>query len=108
MRIAFRNVRRGRGRTVLVILGLLVATTIISGSFVIGDTVNTVEVYFTYQALGHTDEAVYNSSPTLGYVPFPYSTFGTLNASVAGDSQVAGLVPEIIGSVQVLDLTTHV
>jgi putative ABC transport system permease protein len=108
MRIAFRNVRRGRGRTVLVILGLLVATTIISGSYVIGDTVNTVEVYFTYQALGHTDEAVYNSSPTLGYVPFPYSTFDALNASVAGDSQVAGLVPEIIGSVQVLDLTTHV
>ncbi len=108
LRIALRNVRRGRWRTVLVVLGLLVATTIISGSFVIGDTVNAVDVYFTYEALGHTDEGIYNSSPTLGDVPFPYPVFNALNASVSGDTEVAGMVPEIISTVQVLDVATHV
>lgn len=108
LRIALRNVRRGRWRTVLVVLGLLVATTIISGSFVIGDTVNAVDVYFTYQALGHTDEGIYNSSPTIGDVPFPYAMFNTLNASVQGDPQIAGLVPEILSTVQVLDVATHI
>ncbi len=108
LRIALRNARRGRWRTVLVVLGLLVATTIISGSFVIGDTVNAVDVYFTYQALGHTDEGIYNSSPTIGDVPFPYSVFQTLNSSVAGDPQIAGMVPEILATTQALDLATHV
>jgi putative ABC transport system permease protein len=108
LRIALRNVRRGRWRTVLVVLGLLVATTIVSGSLVIGDTVDAVSVYFTYEALGHIDEGVYNSSPTLGDEPFPYSVFVALNASVAGDGQIAGIVPEIVSTVQVLDLATHV
>src|SRR5579864_683096 len=70
-RLAVRNVRRGKGRTVLLILGLLVGTTIVSGSLIIGDTVNAVNVHFTYIALGHVDEGVYNLSPGGSSQPFP-------------------------------------
>src|SRR5580693_6237387 len=72
-RIAMRNFRRGKWRTVLVIFGLLIATTIVSGSLIIGDTVNAVSVHFTYEALGHTDEGVYNQSPAGTYQYFPAS-----------------------------------
>lgn len=107
-RIAVRNARRGKWRTVLVVLGLLVGTTIVSGSLVIGDTVDAVNVHFTYQALGFTDEAIYNQSPTLGYIPFPYSVYTAIAAGAAGNPQIAGISPEIVGSVQILDRTTHV
>jgi len=103
-RLAMRNVRRGRWRTVLLVLGLLVGTTIISGSLVIGDTVNSVNVHFVYQAYGFTSEGVYNYSLTSGnYLSFPYATFSTINASARGDSQIAGMAPEIVGTAQVLD-----
>jgi putative ABC transport system permease protein len=107
-RIAMRNVRRGRWRTVLVVLGLLVATTIISGSLVIGDTVDAVSVHFTYQALGFTDEAVYNQSPTGSYELFPYSVYTEIAQRTVGTPNVAGLAPEIVGSVQLLDRSTGV
>jgi putative ABC transport system permease protein len=107
-RIAIRNARRGKWRTVLVVLGLLVGTTIVSGSLVIGDTVNAVSVHFTYEALGYTDEGIYNQSPTVGYVPFPYAVYTSISAGAAGNSQISGIAPEIVSSVQILDRNTHV
>ncbi len=58
-RIAMRNIRRSRSRTILVILGLLVGTTIISGSFVVGDTLQELELHYTYLGGGLTDEAIW-------------------------------------------------
>jgi len=108
LRLALRNVRRGRWRTVLVILGLLIATTIVSGSLVIGDTVSAVNVHFTYEAFGFTDEAIYNQSPSLGYLLFPYGVYTQIAAGSAGDPEIAGIAPEIVAPVQVLDTTTGI
>ncbi|MCI4331759.1 MAG: FtsX-like permease family protein [Thermoplasmata archaeon] len=102
-RIAMRNVRRGKWRTVLLVLGLLVGTTIISSSLVVGDTIDQLIVHAAYETLGFTDEGVYNQSPTGAYTFFPYSTFTALNQSVAGNPQIVGVTPEIIGSAQALD-----
>ncbi|HEY6238722.1 MAG TPA: FtsX-like permease family protein [Thermoplasmata archaeon] len=107
-RLALRNVRRGRWRTVLVIFGLLIATTIVSGSLVIGDTVSAVNVHFTYEAFGFTDEAIYNQSPSAGYLFFPYGVYTQIAAGAGGDPDIAGIAPEIVTPVQVLDLTSHV
>ncbi|HYB77115.1 MAG TPA: hypothetical protein VEE83_00340, partial [Thermoplasmata archaeon] len=65
-RIAMRNVRRGRGRTVLLIAGLLVGTTIVAGSLVVGDTVSQLVVHYTYIGAGYDDEAISGLSPTGG------------------------------------------
>ncbi len=108
LRLATRNVRRARWRTVLVILGLLVATTIVSGSLVIGDTVNAVNVHFAYQAYGFTDEGVYNQSPSGAYSMVPYAVYTQVAAGVAGDPQIAGIAPEVVGTVQVLDRSTGI
>ncbi|MCI4330540.1 MAG: FtsX-like permease family protein [Thermoplasmata archaeon] len=108
LRIAVRNVRRGRWRTVLLVLGLLVGTTIVSSSLVIGDTVNAVNVHFTYQSIGFTTEAIYDQSLNRGYLGFNYSVFTALSARTAGDSQIAGITPEIVGSAAAYDRATGV
>ncbi|HEV2317191.1 MAG TPA: FtsX-like permease family protein [Thermoplasmata archaeon] len=107
-KLAVRNVRRGKGRTVLLILGLLVGTTIVSGSLVIGDTVNAVDVHFTYIALGHVDEGVYNLSPGGGSQPFSYQVATNLQQKLANDSDIAGIIPMIVGTTAVYDKTTGV
>lgn len=107
-RIAMRNVRRGGGRTILLILGLLIGTTIISGSLVVGDTVNQLDLHFTYIALGLNDELIYNQTPTGGNTYFPYSVYAQLNASESGAPYVAGLAPLIVGTTQAFDKQTGV
>ncbi len=110
-RIGLRNVRRARGRTVLVILGLLIGTTIISGSFTINDTVGAVEVHFVYQAWGFTDEAVYNSSvasATGTYRYFPAAVATNLSTASASNALIAGVTPEIVAVGSVYDLSTGV
>ncbi|HYK92848.1 MAG TPA: FtsX-like permease family protein [Thermoplasmata archaeon] len=107
-RIAMRNVRRGRARTVLLILGLLVGTTIISGSLVINDTVTAVNQHFTLQSWGFTDEAIDNETPGGGLQPFSLAVFNQINASMAGNPLVAGLSPEIVSSGSAYDVNRGV
>jgi putative ABC transport system permease protein len=107
-RLAVRNVRRGRGRTVLLVLGLLVGTTIVTGSLVVGDTVNAVNVHFVYQAYGHIDEGVYNVSGLGGYVPFPVGVADGLSARLSGDAQIAGIVPMVVSGASLYDRATGI
>src|SRR5579863_2400826 len=108
-RIAIRNIRRNRRRTVLLLLGLMVGTTIISGSLAVGDTDNQLNLHYTYLAIGYTDEAVYQSLPgTAGYAYFPYAVFPALATAAHGNPQIAGVSPEIVDTVSVLDRRTGV
>ena len=110
-RIAMRNVRRGRGRTVLIVLGLLVGTAIISGSLVINDTIAAVNVHFTYQAYGYTDEAIYNDSVAQGSAPyafFPIGIYSAISNRTATESLIAGTTPELIDSGSAFDRTSGV
>ena len=107
-RIGIRNVYRARGRTVLLVLGLLVATTIVSGSLVVGDTINQLEVHYTVLAVGYNDEVVGNQSPSGAWTPFPYAVSTDVAAATAGDSSIAGMAPEIVSTVSVFDRTTAI
>lgn len=110
-RIAMRNLRRGRWRTVLIVLGLLVGTAIISGSLVINDTVTTVETHFVYVAYGFTDEAIYNTSVAQGNAPyayFPYGVYAAIANRTPAEPLIAGTTPEIVASGSVDDRTSGV
>jgi putative ABC transport system permease protein len=107
-RIGMRNVYRARGRTILLLLGLLVATTIISGSLVVGDTITQVNVHYTVLGVGHNDELVGNQSPSGAYTPFPYSVYSNVSAATANDTSILGMAPEIVTRVSMFDRTSGV
>jgi putative ABC transport system permease protein len=107
-RIAMRNVRRGRARTVLLLLGLLVGTTIISGSLTVGDTVTQLSVHYTYLGDGLVDEGIYAPSPTGGHAYFPYATFSQIAVNSSGDGSIAGITPEIQDITQAYDRSTGI
>jgi putative ABC transport system permease protein len=107
-RIAMRNVRRGRGRTVLLIAGLLVGTTIISGSLVVGDTVQQLIVHYSYLGAGYVDESISGTSASGGPKYYPYSVYTEVANRVAGYSSIVGVTPEIINSAAAYDRSTGI
>ncbi len=107
-RIGVRNVARARTRTILLVLGLLVATTLISASLVAGDTISQVAVHYTILAAGNNDELVGNQLPSGAYLPFNYSVYTSLAAGTSGNNAIAGMAPMVFGTVQVFDRTSGV
>ena len=107
-RIAMRNVRRGKGRTALLIAGLLVGTTIISGSLVVGDTVSQLVVHYSYLGAGYVDESITGTSPAGGPLYFPYSVYTQAQSRVAGYGSIVGVTPEIIDGAAVYDRSTSI
>ncbi|HLM69836.1 MAG TPA: FtsX-like permease family protein, partial [Thermoplasmata archaeon] len=107
-RIAIRNIRRARSRTVLVVLGLLVGTAIVSGSLVVGDTVGTLNLHYAYLGNGYVDEGIYALASNGGFQPFPQSVATAVATASTSDPDIAGVTPMIIGVVQVFDNTTRV
>ena len=59
-RLAARNIRRRTTRVVIVVLGLLVGTAVISSSLVVGDTLSYIFLEDVYVRLGAVDEIVSN------------------------------------------------
>ncbi len=102
-RIALRNVRRGRARTALLIAGLLVGTTIISGSLVVGDTVQQLSFHYTYLGAGYVDEAIAGSSSSGGLSYFPYAVYGQTVTAIGADTSIAGVAPEIVDAASAYD-----
>lgn len=58
LRMAVRNTARRKAQVVLVVAGLLVATSILSGSFVVGDSLRFVFREDVFQSLDHVDETI--------------------------------------------------
>ncbi len=110
VRIGFRNFLRGRRRTMVLLLGLLVGTAIISSSLVVGDTVGSLSTHFAYIQDGNVHEAVFAGGTTGGYQPFPYSFYLKLNASLSSQPYVAGVSPLLLaqGAASALDQTSGV
>lgn len=116
-RVGLRNVSRAKGRTAILLFGLLIGSMIISSSLVIGDTVNTLSVHFTYIADGAVDEALTAPLPpalqATGATPFSYGLiptpfFQVFNESASKVPDVAGVTPMIVGTAGVYDTTTNV
>lgn len=105
-RIGIRNAARARQRTALLVAGLLIATSIIGGSLVVGDTIDTVAVHYTILAAGHNDEVIGNRSASGGYSYFPYSVYTGVQNATVGDGRIAGMAPEVVDRVSILDQAT--
>jgi putative ABC transport system permease protein len=107
-RIAIRNVRRGRSRTVLLIAGLLVGTIIVTGSLVVGDTVGQLIYHYDYIGAGYVDESITLVSPTGGSAYYPYTTYVAIAGGLASNPSIRGVTPEIVDSASAYDRTTGI
>jgi putative ABC transport system permease protein len=107
VRIGVRNVPRRRTQSALIVLGLMLSATIIAASLGVGDTVNYSIEREVLQALGHTDEVVRaREFRVFGSDYFPVERYERLEAALAGDPRIDGVMPEVRDVAPVLNEAT--
>jgi putative ABC transport system permease protein len=104
--IGVRNIPRRVAQTVLIIIGLMLSTTIISAAFTTGDTVNHSITKMVYDTYGHVDETVQVGDTLLGEgeggngvvrrQAVPESLAADLEGRFQGDSEINGFLPVIL------------
>ena len=110
-KMGLRNAARRRTNAMIVILGLMIGTAIISGSLVVGDTLENMFTKSVYDSYDETDETVYAINLNGTYDFIPLSEYQALAGHVAGDPYLAGKVeaisPEIYYQVSVFDIDSQ-
>jgi len=112
-RLGLRNVSRRRGRTALIVLGLMLGTAIIAAALATGDTMSHTIRAGAVKSLGNTDELVSARAADVdvgadlgaatGVRYFDQRVTARVDASVAGSGLVDGVAPAIIEPVAVQD-----
>jgi putative ABC transport system permease protein len=118
LRLGVRNAARRRGRSALIVAGLMLGTAIIASALATGDTMSHTIRTGAVKSLGYTDEVIgaKGANPTLavadagsatGVAYFPASYFERVSAAVAASRLVDGVAPAIIEPVAALDARTR-
>jgi putative ABC transport system permease protein len=118
LRLGIRNVGRRRGRSALIVLGLMLGTAIIAAALATGDTMSHTIRTGAVKSLGYTDEVIgaKGAKPTLavtdagfatGVAYFPASYSQRVSAAVSSTGLVDGVAPAIIEPVAALDARTR-
>jgi putative ABC transport system permease protein len=114
--IGVRNIPRRRAQTVLIIIGLMLSTLIISTAFSIGDTVNYSLTNLVYERLQGIDEVIHTrtdqtdtggDSSLATTKPIPGDTARSLVSEIKAMPGVDGALPVIRTIVPVLDARTR-
>jgi putative ABC transport system permease protein len=113
VRLSLRNIPRRLGRSALIVVGLMLATTIVSAAFGTGDTIAKTIRTEVLISLGSVDEIisaqeegdieVTGETTQLAY--FDSSAFEEVRAAVADDPNVDGVMPLIWEGAGVQSLT---
>ncbi|HSB39059.1 MAG TPA: FtsX-like permease family protein [Gaiellaceae bacterium] len=115
-RLGVRNIKRRRGRTVLIVTGLMLGTAIISAALATGDTMSHTIRAGAATALGQTDEviapkgieaALASESGGTGGLYFPEGYANLIARSMAGKGLVDGVAPVIVEPIAVQDATSR-
>jgi putative ABC transport system permease protein len=114
-RLGVRNLKRRRGRTALIVTGLMLGTAIISAALATGDTMSHTIRSSAATALGQTDEvvapkgieaALASNSGGTGSTYFPEGYARLIRRSLAGKGLVDGVAPVIVEPIAVQDATS--
>lgn len=98
-KLGVRNIPRRRAETILIVIGLMLSTMIVSAALGTGDTLDYSFNSDIYDNLGHVDELVVASRNGEAKVDltadtaFADSSFTTVETAVLGDANVDGLMP---------------
>jgi putative ABC transport system permease protein len=118
LRLGIRNVGRRRGRSALIVAGLMLGTAIIASALATGDTMSHTIRGAAVKSLGYTDEVIgaKGAKPTLavtdagsatGVAYFPASYSERVSAALSSSGLVDGVAPAIIEPVAALDASTR-
>jgi putative ABC transport system permease protein len=116
LRLGVRNVRRRRGRSVLIVVGLMLGTSIITAALATGDTMSHTIRSAAVSALGKTDEVVaakgieatlVSGSDSTGVRYFPERYADRIAAAAGSSRLVAGVAPVIVEPVAVQDVSSR-
>src|SRR5579875_1649646 len=111
-RMGLRNIPRRRAQTVLIVVGLMLSTVIITSAFGTGDTLSYSVRSAVVGGVGTVDEAVYHTlgigPQTLlpGAGPFSQDMVQKIQANVAANSAADGSMPAALAMVPLQDLTS--
>jgi putative ABC transport system permease protein len=111
VKLGVRNVGRRRGRTALIVVGLMLGTTIVATALTTGDTMSHTIRGTAVATLGQTDELVSAEGAEIslgtglgsatGVEYFDESVVGRIDSALAGQDLVDGVTPAIIEQVAV-------
>jgi len=111
LKMGLRNVNRRKVNTLIVVFGLMIGTAIISGSLVVGDTLENMFTKGVYDALDETDEEIFTYDANGSLAFFNESEYVKLNGFISSnaslDKLIEDLSPEIHYGVSVFDVTTQ-
>jgi putative ABC transport system permease protein len=119
LRLGVRNLGRRRGRTALIITGLMLGTAIIAAALATGDTMSTTIRSSAIASLGQTDEVVAakgvgaalavqgNAGGATDARYFPVGYTDRVARVLAGSKLVDGVEPVIFEQVALQDLTSR-
>jgi putative ABC transport system permease protein len=115
--VGLRNIPRRRAQTILIIIGLMLSTLIISAAFTTGDTVDYSIRNTVYDALGHVDEIIQFESAEGGHggggaagaanVPIQSSKLLELEAVLADDPDIDGMTGPLVETVPAVNERTR-
>ena len=111
LKMGLRPIPRRLGQTVLIIVGVMLSTVIISAAFGTGDTISFSIRSQVLEDLRTIDEILIparaKADDSFGSAPYvPYQRFEDLQAELAGFEEIDGLAPQIGESVPAVNLRT--
>ena len=111
LKLGLRPIPRRLGQTVLIIIGVMLSTVIISAAFGTGDTLSFSIRSEVLEGLKTIDELVIparaKADDSFGSAPYvPYRRFEELQAELADFEEIDGLMPQIGESVPAVNLRT--
>ncbi|HZU12476.1 MAG TPA: FtsX-like permease family protein [Chloroflexota bacterium] len=116
LKLGWRNIPRRPGQTVLIVVGLMLATVILTSAFTAGDTMSFTVRSYGAQAYGFVDETVTGTPPLnkrlreaiMSTPPFISSAEAArVGRALHGNRAVDGVMPVIALPAPVRDLTTR-
>ena len=109
-KMGVRNIPRRMAQTVLIVIGLMLSTLIISAALTTGDTVDRSMTNWVYDLAGHLDEIVefdVEKTSNRAAEPFvPESTVAELEAALGDDPDIDGITPALFEPVPIINPRT--
>jgi len=116
LKLGLRNIPRRRGRSVLIVTGLMLGTAIIAAALATGDTMSSTIRSSVIRSLGPTDELVSVRGTDVESIAvsestqaswFAESAYRQIRDAVSGSALVDGVAPAVIETVAVQDHTSR-